>query len=125
MRARHAPASYGLQLTNRMTNRVAAIFSLFLLSTAARAQLVPLTDGIQVVAGAFHNCALTSAGGVKCWGDNRYGQLGDNSTTSRPTPVDVSGLSSGVKSISAGIAHTCALTGAGGVKCRGLNSSGL
>jgi hypothetical protein len=80
--------------------------------------------GHPIAVGAYHTCALTAAGGVKCWGDNGHGQLGDNSTTERHTPVDVSGLSGGVLAIGAGLSHTCVLTTAGGVKCWGDNGHG-
>ena len=84
-----------------------------------------LTSGVAAVdVGGGHTCALTTAGGVKCWGDNSIGELGDGTTTDRTTPVDVSGLASGVAAVAAGVNHTCALTSAGGLKCWGLNYHG-
>ncbi len=76
-----------------------------------------------ITVGEGHACALTTTGGVKCWGNNDAGELGDNTFTRRLAPVDVVGLSSGVIAVSAGTDFTCALTEAGAIKCWGSNDS--
>ncbi len=71
------------------------------------------------------NCALTDAGGVKCWGYNGYGQLGIGVVTGESlVPVQVSGLASGVFAIEGGRRQTCAVTKAGAALCWGLNTYG-
>jgi alpha-tubulin suppressor-like RCC1 family protein len=79
---------------------------------------------IGIAAGYAHTCALTRAGGVRCWGYNHFGQLGDGTTVNRRRPVGVFGLRRGVRAIAAGGRHSCALMKLGAVECWGDNAYG-
>ncbi|MBF0207223.1 MAG: hypothetical protein HQK53_10080 [Oligoflexia bacterium] len=86
------------------------------------------SSGVQSISTGYrHNCVLKSSdGSVWCWGDFAYGVLGYGGTTGKSTPVAVKGVgSSGVKSVSSGYYHNCALkTADNSVWCWGWNSDG-
>jgi alpha-tubulin suppressor-like RCC1 family protein len=83
-----------------------------------------------ITAGANHTCALLDNGTVRCWGFNRYGQLGavtnNNTNDPNPTPQPPVNLGAGrtATAITAGANHTCALLDNGTVRCFGYNFSG-
>jgi alpha-tubulin suppressor-like RCC1 family protein/alpha-beta hydrolase superfamily lysophospholipase len=74
--------------------------------------------------GSGHTCALSTAGGVKCWGKNTYGQLGTGNTTNTTTPVQISDLTSGVAALSLAMYSSCARLTNGSVECWGRNNYG-
>jgi alpha-tubulin suppressor-like RCC1 family protein len=76
---------------------------------------------IAIAAGGNHSMALTSEGRVWVWGDNNYGQLGDETKTDRSRPVVVRGLE-GVVAIAAGQNHCLALLDDGRVFGWGYNN---
>jgi alpha-tubulin suppressor-like RCC1 family protein len=84
-----------------------------------------LSSGVESIAtGSSHACAVTKLGAVKCWGSNALGQLGDGTTTSRSTPVTVTGMSSGILAVAAGNGSTCAFDEVGKVFCWGDGGQG-
>ena len=74
-------------------------------------------------AAAHHSLAVKGDGTLWAWGYNENGQLGDGTTTRRPSPVQV-GASPGVVAASAGNYHTLALKGDGTVWAWGFNGYG-
>gem|GEM_PF-1950136 len=83
----------------------------------------PVPSGASLATGNSHTCARTAQGGVQCWGDNRFGALGDGTTEPRPTGVTVPGLE-GVVEVAAGVGHTCVRLRDATVQCWGRNDFG-
>jgi alpha-tubulin suppressor-like RCC1 family protein len=78
-----------------------------------------------VSAGLMHACGVTGGGAAYCWGDNRYGALGNglqNGFDSVPGAV-TGGLTFGA--VTAGYEYTCGLTREGAAYCWGWNGGGL
>ena len=97
-------------------------------SSTVPVQVSGLTGGALGVSVGNHTaCAVTSVGGVVCWGYANDGDLGDgiiDGGTNVWQPVQVSGLASGVVAVSVGNEGACALTAAGDVECWGVNAAG-
>lgn len=89
--------------------------------------LTPLTDVADLAVGFGHICALGSgaeAGTVRCWGDNRTGQIAQpasSPTVASPTAVDTGGT---ITQVATGAGHTCVLHDDGTIRCWGFNNVG-
>jgi hypothetical protein len=87
--------------------------------------VVPLNPNV-VVPGVEHTCAVVGYG-VSCWGRNDSGELGDNTSVSKPlavpVPFDPPGGASFVR-LAVGGSHTCATTSVAELYCWGSNASG-
>ena len=78
---------------------------------------MPGLAGVRAIAaGADHTCAVMAGGALQCWGYNYYGQLGDQTTATRLSPVTASVVASPVRAVTAGTFHTCALTRDGWIR---------
>lgn len=79
-------------------------------------------------AGRSFSCLIASDDLPYCWGENYYGQLGNNSTeeSNVPVAVDMSGAlkSKTVKSISVGSSHACVIASDDNAYCWGEGSDG-
>ena len=78
-----------------------------------------------IYVGNNSSCAILNDKSVKCWGRNAYGQIGDDSTTGRNTPVTIAfpGEKSAL-SVSIGSEHACAILDDNSLACWGQNEYG-
>lgn len=79
-----------------------------------------------IAAGTDHTCALLDNQMAACWGDNTYGQLGDNSNAASSRPVMVDNGNLKFIQLAAGGHSTCGLTFQDSYKvyCWGRNQFG-
>jgi alpha-tubulin suppressor-like RCC1 family protein len=105
-------------------------------TTLQRLTPVPVSGNHSFAAlsgGHGSTCGVTTTGVAYCWGYNKYGQLGDGTTTQRSTPRLVSGglsivnISVGGMGRALGLLegqHTCAVAAGGAAYCWGYNGYG-
>ncbi len=84
---------------------------------------------VAIGAGGYHSLALCSDGTISSWGDNTYGQLGNNNTIGSSVPVMVNSAGTPlqgrtVTAIAVGGSHNLALCADGTLVAWGANSSG-
>lgn len=88
----------------------------------------PVTDVIAGVksmsVASGHPCVVTTSGGVRCWGQNNGGELGNGTFGGDVLVPPATDVLTGVRQVAAAPQYTCALTVAGGVRCWGYNSDG-
>jgi len=87
-------------------------------------QVLNITSASAVACGRFITAVLLTDGTVGTFGRNAQGNLGVNDTTSRPTPVQVWGISSSATAVACGYYHTAVLLADGTVRTFGDNSQG-
>lgn len=83
-----------------------------------------LDSGVTSLSGSFYHFCAVKSGAAYCWGNDWQGQLGVGAGASeRHAPVAVTGLGSGVASISAGTWSTCAVMAATSGYCWGKGTA--
>ena len=111
--------------------------------TVSALQAVSLGTGftpVKVIAGNDFSCALSSAGAVKCWGSNLFGELGQDRPSVVGTSTEFIGdtateMGSSLPAVQLGAvardiqtssnsSHVCALLSSNRMKCWGRNNRG-
>ncbi len=101
---------------------LALVVNVSVVSTPARSTTLDLTSraapqGYQISTGN-HGCAVSASGEIRCWGSNRFGQLGDGTQRDSIEPVLVSGITDAVQ-VTTGGYTSCAVLASGSVTCWG------
>jgi hypothetical protein len=82
------------------------------------------TDWISASAGGFHSLGVRANGTLWAWGSNSFGRLGDDTFTSRRSPVSVVGGFSDWVSASVGSSHSLGVRANGSLWAWGFNGNG-
>jgi alpha-tubulin suppressor-like RCC1 family protein len=75
-----------------------------------------------VSAGGYNTCAIDDAGGLSCWGQNAYGQIGDATYLQRNAPTHIADAP--WRAVSFGGTRGCAIRGDGALACWGTGLLG-
>ncbi len=83
----------------------------------------------ELALGELHTCALFTNGAARCFGQGTYGQLGYGNASHRGDNEELATIpnlstTGAVRKLVAGVAHTCALTEAGTLRCWGHSYEG-
>jgi alpha-tubulin suppressor-like RCC1 family protein len=82
------------------------------------------TNWSKVSCGSEHTAAIKTDGTLWVWGFNPFGQLGDNTTTAKSSPIQTIAGGNNWSSISCGFSYTAAIKTDGTLWAWGSNSSG-
>ena len=78
----------------------------------------------QVASGASFTTAIKTDGTLWCWGKNDFGQIGDNTTTHRSSPVQTVAFGTNWKQAASGASFAAAIKTDGSLWCWGKNDLG-
>ena len=95
----------------------------------SRLRLAPNDMIMSIAAGSSHSALLTKEGRLFLWGRNVYGQVGDQTNTSKHTPVEITSsfnltTNEKITAITLGWGHSAAITSNGRVFTWGFNTFG-
>lgn len=118
---------------SRIVRLATVIASAGLLSCNGSSSTPTTTGVIGMSLGGDHSCENSYDNGMRCWGNNASGQLGNGTNTSSVVPVEPTPFGSGpsgtgggayIQDFATGGAHTCVIGSRGKIFCWGSNFYG-